>query len=212
MRMSLHIASPSGRVVAPMVPAVAPDRRTFASSLAHPRPMNTGVTDNPSTPARIPPISTPAHPAHPRTISWLGTSALAMGGSNQMVFLVAALVAAHGSGAVPILIVGLLLSWAAAPGWTELVLMWPERVGGIAANCAEAFKPYSPVLANLTGVCYWWGWIPTCGFTAILSATAIHSWYLPQLPIPVGASIIVLAFTVLNLFGIKLVSRFAVAI
>ena len=30
---------------------------------------------------------------HPRTIGWLGTSALAMGGSNQMVFLVGALIA-----------------------------------------------------------------------------------------------------------------------
>jgi len=49
---------------------------------------------------------------HPRTISWLGTSALAMGGSNQMVFLIAV----NGSGAIPVLIVGLLLSWMAAPG------------------------------------------------------------------------------------------------
>ena len=119
---------------------------------------------------------------HPRTIGWLGTSALAMGGSNQMVFLVGALIAAQGSGAIPILIIGVLLGWAAAPGWIELVLMWPKRVGGIAATCAEAFRPYSPVLANLTGVCYWWGWVPTCGFTAILSATALHEWYLPVHP------------------------------
>ena len=49
--------------------------------------------------------------------------------------------------------------------------MWPNRVGGIAATCAEAFRPYSPVLANLTGVCYWWGWVPTCGLTALLSAS-----------------------------------------
>ena len=34
---------------------------------------------------------------HPRTIGWLGTSALAMGGSNQMVFLVGALIAAQGA-------------------------------------------------------------------------------------------------------------------
>jgi hypothetical protein len=78
---------------------------------------------------------------HPRTIGWLGTSALAMGGSNQMVFLVRALIAAQGSGAIPILIVGVVLGWAAAPGWVELVLMWPKRVGGIAATCAEAFRP-----------------------------------------------------------------------
>src|SRR3954469_14001335 len=139
---------------------------------------------------------------HPRVLGWVGTTALAMGGSNQMIFLITALfvgqgdIPGQGSAAVPLLIVGLLLGWAAAPAWTELVLMWPNRVGGIAAACAEAFRPYSPVLANLTGVCYWWGWIPTCGITAILSATAIHSWYLPQVPIPVAATVIVLAFTV----------------
>ena len=62
--------------------------------------------------------------------------------------------------------------------------MWPNRVGGIAATCAEAFRPYSPVLANLTGVSYWWGWVPTCGLTAILSASALHEWYLPWRPGP----------------------------
>ncbi|HTN25495.1 MAG TPA: amino acid permease, partial [Solirubrobacteraceae bacterium] len=135
-----------------------------------------------------------------------------MGGSNQMVFLVAALIAAHGSGAVPILVVGLLLSWAAAPGWTELVLMWPERVGGIAATCAEAFKPYSPVLANLTGVCYWWGWVPTCGFTAILSATALHAWYVPFIPVTPLAIAIVVAFAGINLLGVRAVTRFAIPV
>jgi amino acid transporter len=149
---------------------------------------------------------------HPRTLSWLGTSALAMGGSNQMVFLVGALIATHGSGAVPILIVGLLLGWMAAPGWTELVLMWPERVGGIAATCAEAFKPYSPVLANLTGVCYWWGWIPTCGFTAILSATALHQWYVPFIPVTPLAIGIVLTFVGINMLGVRTVSRFAIPV
>ena len=39
------------------------------------------------------------------------------------------------------------------------------------------------MLANLTGVCYWWGWVPTCGFTAILSASALHQWYLPFIPV-----------------------------
>ena len=149
---------------------------------------------------------------HPRTIGWLGTSALAMGGSNQMVFLVGALIAAQGSGAIPILIVGLLLGWAAAPGWIELVLMWPKRVGGIAATCAEAFRPYSPVLANLTGVCYWWGWVPTCGFTAILSATALHEWYLPWIPVTPLAIAVVLAFAGINLLGVRTVTRVAIPV
>jgi diguanylate cyclase (GGDEF)-like protein len=158
------------------------------------------------------PATETTHPPHPRTLSWLGTSALAMGGSNQMVFLVGALIAAQGSGAVPILIVGLLLSWAAAPGWTELVLMWPGRVGGIAATCAEAFRPYSPVLANLTGVCYWWGWVPTCGFTAILSATALHEWYLPFIPVTPLAIGVILTFLTVNLLGVRAVARVAIPV
>ncbi|WP_436534493.1 amino acid permease [Actinoplanes sp. HUAS TT8] len=146
---------------------------------------------------------------HPRTIGWFGTTALAMGGSNQSLFLIPALVVSQGSAAVPLLVVGLLLSWAAAPGWLELVLMWPNRVGGIAATCAEAFRPYSAVLANLTGVCYWWGWIPTCGLTAILSGSAIHQWVLPQVPVSVLAVTIVVFFTAVNLAGVRWVTRLA---
>ena len=157
-------------------------------------------------------------PLHPRSLGWVGTTALAMGGSNQCLFILAALFAGQdqilgqGSAAIPLLIVGLLLSWAAAPGWIELVLMYPNRVGGISATCADAFRPYSPVLANLTGMCYWWGWVPTCGLTAILSASAIHEWYLPELPVTVLAIGLVVSFTLINLLGIKWVMRLAVPV
>jgi len=156
--------------------------------------------------------------AHPRRLGWYGTTAIAMGGSNQSLFLIAALfigqgdILGQGSAAIPLLILGLLLSWAAAPGWTELVLMYPSRVGGIAATCAEAFRPYSAVLANLTGVCYWWGWVPTCGLTAILSASALHQWYLPGISVPVLATELVLALTAINLAGIQWVARLAVPV
>src|SRR5215470_13707343 len=155
---------------------------------------------------------------HPRTIGWVGTTALAMGGSNQMIFLITALfigqgdILGQGSAAVPLLIVGVLLSWAAAPAWTELVLMWPNRVGGISAACAEAFRPYSPVLSALTGTCYWWGWVPTCGLTALLSASAIQQWYLPGLPVEAVAITLVLAFTAVNLCGVKWVGLLAIPV
>lgn len=169
---------------------------------------------------RSDPSSIPARAEqpHPRKIGWIGTTAMAMGGSNQSLFLITALfvgqgaIAGQGSAAVPLLIIGLLLSWAAAPGWLELVLMYPNRVGGIAATCAEAFKPYSPVLANLTGVCYWWGWVPTCGLTALLSSSAIHEWYLPGIPVPVMACGIVLTFTAVNLCGVQWAARLAIPI
>src|SRR6185436_20813377 len=136
--------------------------------------------------------------AHPRVLGWLGTSALAMGGSNQSLFLIGALIAGQGdiagqgSAAIPLLVVGLILSWMALPGWTELILMWPNRVGGIAATCGEAFRPYAPLLGNLTGIAYWWGWVPTCGLCALLSASAIHAWFIPQVSVTVIAIGIVL--------------------
>ena len=155
---------------------------------------------------------------HPRTLGWVGTTALAMGGSNQMIFLITALfvgegaISGQGSAAVLLLIVGVLLSWAAAPAWTELVLMWPNRVGGIAGACAEAFRPYSPVLSALTGACYWWGWVPTCGLTALLSAAAIQQWFFPGLPVEAVAIGIIAVFTAVNLCGVKWVARLAMPI
>jgi signal transduction histidine kinase/amino acid transporter len=146
---------------------------------------------------------------HPRTITWVGASALALGGSNQSLFLIGALLLAQGTMAVPLLAVGLLLSYLATPGWIELSCMFPNRVGGIAATCAEAFRPYSAVLANLTGVCYWWGWVPTCGLTAIFSAEAIHQWYLPHVSVKLIATLIVLGFTAVNLCGLRWAVRVA---
>jgi PAS domain S-box-containing protein len=147
---------------------------------------------------------------HPRTLGWPGTSAMAMGGSNQSLFLIGVLFVSQGSAAVPLLALGLVLSWMAVPGWLELILMWPNRVGGIAASCAEAFRPYSPVLANLTGVCYWWGWVPTCGLTAYLSASALHQWYVPGIPVAPLACGIIVTFVGVNLCGVKWVARLAI--
>ena len=141
-----------------------------------------------------------------------------MGGSNQMLFLITALfvgqgdIPGQGSASLILLAVGLVLSYASAPGWTELVLMSPNRVGGISAACSEAFKPYSPILSALTGVCYWWGWVPTCGVTAILSGIAIQQWCLPGVPVSVIAIGIVSTFTVVNLLGVRWVAGLAIPI
>lgn len=162
--------------------------------------------------------TSPAFPPHPRRIGWFGTSALAMGGSNQALFLVGALIigqddiTGQGTAAVPLLIIGLILSWMAAPGWIELTLMWPNRVGGLAATCGEAFRPYAPVLGNLTGMCYWWGWIPTCGIGALLSGSAIHQWLFPWASVPVIACGIIALFTAVNLAGVWWPARLAMPI
>lgn len=68
------------------------------------------------------------------------------------------------------------------------------------------------MLSALTGTCYWWGWIPTCGLTALLSASALQQWYFPGLPVEAVAIAIVLTFSAVNLCGIKWVARLAMPI
>jgi signal transduction histidine kinase/CheY-like chemotaxis protein/L-asparagine transporter-like permease len=141
-----------------------------------------------------------------------------MGGSNQSLFLLSALLVGQGgilgqsTAALGLLVVGLLVSYLALPGWTELVLMYPAKVGGIAAVCTEAFKRYGGMPSTLVGVCYWWGWIPTCGLTALLSATAIQQWFLPAVPVAMIACVLVIIFTAVNLAGIENTARLSIPI
>lgn len=153
-----------------------------------------------------------------RRVGWLGTTALAMGGCNQNLLLATALfvgegsIPGHGSAVVPLLLAGLLLGYAALPGWIELVMMSPGRVGGIASACAEAFKPYGSMLATLTGVCYWWGRIPVCGLAALLYANVINQWVIADVPVPAIACALLGLSTLANLGGIHWVTRLAVPI
>jgi diguanylate cyclase (GGDEF)-like protein len=162
----------------------------------------------------VPVESAPA--PHPRVLGWVSTTALALGGSNQSLFMIGVLlvgegaISGQGTAAIPLLALGLLLSWAAAPGWTELVLLSPNRVGGISAACSDAFRPYSLLLSALAGCCYWWGWVPTCGLTAILSASAIHQWALPSVPVNAIAIAIICSFLAIALGGIRGVARLAI--
>ena len=139
---------------------------------------------------------------HPRTLGWVRTTALAMGGSNQSLFLLGALLLAQGS--------------AADPAADRRAAAEPGAHAGVDRAAADVAQPgrrhrrrlrrgvparTARVLANLAGTCYWWGWVPTCGLTSLLSAAALHSWYLPWVPVTPLAIAILLLFTGLNLLG-----------
>ncbi len=70
-----------------------------------------------------------------------------------------------------------------------------------------------PVLAGPGqphGSAYWWGWVPTCGLTALLSAAALQHWYLPWIDVKLLATLIIVIFVAINLAGVRWVARFAV--
>lgn len=147
---------------------------------------------------------------HPRRIGWIVTASLALGGSNLSLFMISGLISGQGSVGILLLIAGVIISWLAIPAWTELMLLYPNRVGGIAANTAAALKPYNPILANLNGVAYWSCTVLGVSFSAIFIATALEQWFWPSLPVTTFSISLVLVFTLLNVAGIKFIGRLAV--
>lgn len=149
---------------------------------------------------------------HPRRIGWIITAALALGGSNLSLFMMANLMSGQGSAGILLLVIGVIVSWLAIPAWTELILLYPNRVGGIAANTAAALKTYNPILANLNGVAYWSCTVPGVSFSAMFISTALQDWLLPGLPVTSFSIFLVLIFTLLNITGINWIGKVAVPI
>jgi signal transduction histidine kinase/DNA-binding response OmpR family regulator/L-asparagine transporter-like permease len=151
-------------------------------------------------------------------LGWIGIAALAFGGANQSLYMLNGLITGQsgieGQGATSLLLLagGFLLACLAAPGWLELVLMSPQRSGGIGAACGAAFRPYSPLLAALAGFCNWWGWAVTCGLGAITMARMIGPAFLPDVPLPVLSAAILAVLTMLALTGLRLAGGIAVMI
>ncbi|HVI88521.1 MAG TPA: ATP-binding protein [Dongiaceae bacterium] len=152
---------------------------------------------------------------HLRTIGWFGTTSIAMGGINATIYVLGALfvgdavIPGHGTVAAVLLAVGMVLSWVATPGWIELALMYPKRVGGIVATCVEAFHPYSPIVATLIGVGYWFAYATYVGLSAVFSAALISQWLFPSIPAGVLAVGIILVLAAISLCGLKWMARLA---
>jgi hypothetical protein len=147
-----------------------------------------------------------------------GIAALAFGGANQSFYMLNGLIAGQsgiaGQGAASLLLLaaGFALACLAAPGWLELVLMSPHRVGGIGAACGAAFRPYSPLLAALAGFCNWSGWAATCGLGATALAHMIGQTWLPDVPAHLLSCVILAILTVLALSGLRVAAPVSILI
>ncbi len=151
-------------------------------------------------------------------LGMFGIAALAFGGANQSFYMLNGLIAGQsgiaGQGAASLLLLaaGFALACLAAPGWLELVLMSPHRVGGIGAACGAAFRPYSPLLAALAGFCNWSGWAATCGLGATALAHMIGQTWLPDVPAHLLSCVILAILTVLALSGLRVAAPVSILI
>lgn len=113
----------------------------------------------------------------------------------------------QGSAGIPILALGVVFAWLAAPGWLELALMYPNKVGGIVAFCQEAFQKYCPVITPILGLGYAMGGGLGCGIGAMFIANLIQSYYFPQISSTIVAAILVLLAFLCSLCRLKTIGR-----
>ncbi len=113
----------------------------------------------------------------------------------------------QGSAGVFILALGVVFAWMAAPCWIELVLMNPNRVGGIVVFCQEAFQKYCPVLTPILGLGYAMGGALGCGMGAVFIGNLIQSRYFPEISSTIIAAILVFMAFLCSLCRLKTISR-----
>lgn len=144
-----------------------------------------------------------------RSISWVGVIALGFGGLNLSFFTIGPLIADYGSGIVLLFAVAVILSLISSLGYLELVLMYPEKSGGMAIACIEAFRVYSPVLTNILGVGYWLSWLLAATFGSIYLSTIIQQ-SLPWVSVHGLSASLITCVSLISLCGLSFTSRFAI--
>jgi signal transduction histidine kinase len=146
-----------------------------------------------------------------RTIGWLGTTfSGGFVGANAGAFVLAMFLSTQGTSAAFYYLFGLLAAWLCAPAFLELVLMYPNKVGGIGAACSEAFRPYNPIVGNIAGTCYVIGWITTTSFGDTTLSSIVHQMILPGISVEWIGTFIILGCTLLSLCGLYWVTAFSI--
>jgi signal transduction histidine kinase len=146
-----------------------------------------------------------------RNLSWLGAAAIGLGGANLTLYTLSSLVSTQGTIVIPIFLLALILTYMTSLGYIELVLMYPNKIGGIAIACTEAFHHYSPILTTIIGVGYWLAWLMAASFGAIYAATIIQSFF-PWISVNGFSTFLIVCVTLLHLSGLSWVQRFAIPI
>lgn len=147
-------------------------------------------------------------PQKKRKIGLLGLCAVAVAGSTPMIFTIGAAFTAQGSASLYIMLATAIIAALAVPGFIELVLMYPNKVGGISAVVTDAFRPYNPIIGCLAGTFYWWSWFEGSSFAATAIGDVIKQLFPTlALSIPMLATLVILVCLLLSFRGMGLVTR-----
>lgn len=151
-------------------------------------------------------VAAPSQPPK-RHLGWMGLVIIAFGSANLSLMVISSLITTQGTSAIPFLIASLVISLMGAFGYLELVLMYPNKTGGISNACVEAFAPYNPLLSNIAGTGYWFAWLIATCFGAQFTSSAIQHYFLPNISTIWLSTIIILAATAICLCGLSVAKR-----
>lgn len=145
-------------------------------------------------------------------LNWIGAVALGFGGANLSLYTLSSVVTTQGTFSILIFILAFVLTVFASLGYLELVLMYPQKVGGISVASEKAFRAYSPIITNIAGVGYWLAWLMAGSFAAVYVSTTIQQYFIPNININLFATTLIVVVTFIHLLGLKWVQRCAIPI
>lgn len=154
--------------------------------------------------------NTGLYPPHPRAIGWISIVALGLGGANLSLYTFQALLGTVGSIGILLFILGIILVWLSLPAYKEVVLMYPNMVGGLSPPCSYVLKDKTPIFACLLSVGYAMSVLPGISFSAIYFAGALKEIMPFDISMGMLATLSILVVAGLNLVGIRAVAYVAI--
>ena len=138
-----------------------------------------------------------------RAVTWKSAVVISLGGSLLVTTSLGAIAADLGPASVFvwtfIAFIGVLQCLMIA----ELAGMFPNKSGGTATYCHEAFKKYTPFVGAISNWGYWFAWIPVIPVNMILIGGYLKASFMPNVNVVATAIVLTLLLYVVNYFGLK---------
>lgn len=144
--------------------------------------------------SRLESYQNPAYPPYERSIGWLSMSSFVLGGINLILFTYATLLGAVGGVGILLCMIGALIAWALLPVYKEILLIYPNMIGGPLLPVFYILKDAVPVFVTLLNFAY----ILTVSPCISLAAMGLANNLIPILPFEIGVEILA---TAIILFG-----------
>ena len=138
-----------------------------------------------------------------RSVTWKSAVVISLGGSLLVATSLGAIAADLGPASVFVWTIIALIGVLQCLMIAEMAGMFPDKSGGTATYCHEAFKKYTPLVGAFSNWGYWFAWIPVIPVNMILVGGYIKASFFPHINVVAMAIVLTILLYIVNYFGLK---------